>query len=326
MKISKMMKNYFFVLLLVPIMAQLPAQSTADFENFNLSVGQFINDAGEEGGFSSGPIFLPNTYDEGFDFWSGWAISATSDTETPGYLNQYSAITGQGYDGSATYAITFAFDPQIIALTGDAAGGRADGMYVTNSTYAFLSMRDGDGVAKRFGGETGNDPDFFRLTIKKYLNGELSQDSIDFYLADYRFADNSQDYLVDEWTYIDLTPLGPADSLQCSLTSTDIGDFGMNTPAYFCLDHFVADEMVNTQDLRPRLSLRAFPNPTTDWVQVTLPAPGQVRLLNNSGQVVRELAAAAGQLRVSLANLPKGMYRLQWSDGPRQAGATVVKQ
>ena len=60
-----------------------------------------------------------------------------------------------------------------------------DGMYVTNGTYAYLSMLNGDAYAKKFGGVSGNDPDWFKLTIRKWYNGILANDSVTFYLADY---------------------------------------------------------------------------------------------------------------------------------------------
>jgi hypothetical protein len=44
---------------------------------------------------------------------------------------------------------------------GGLARERADHEY----TYAALSMRDGDGFAKQFGGASGDDPDYFLLTI-----------------------------------------------------------------------------------------------------------------------------------------------------------------
>ena len=185
------------------------AQTTATFENFGLSPGAYLNGSDGSGGFASGHVFLPNTYDTQFQFWSGWAISSDTDTQTPGFLNEFSAITGGGQEGSTTYAVTYCgFGGSTIALTEEAAGAPVEGLWITNSTYAYLSMRDGDAFSKRFGGITGNDPDYFLLTVKKYLGGSLGSDSIDFYLADYRFADNAQDYIIDEWTWLDLSALG----------------------------------------------------------------------------------------------------------------------
>ena len=260
--------RFVFTVLLCAFLTGLGAQTTVDFEQFNLSAGAFLNGSDGSGGFSAGNLFLPNTYNEEFGSWSGWAISATTDTETPGFTNQYSAYTGSGYEGSTTYAVTYtAGTGSVVEMEGEAAGGAVDGMYITNSTYAALSMLNGDMFTKKFGGETGDDPDYFLLTVKKYLGGELSTDSVDFYLADYRFEDNSQDYIVEEWTYLDLSSLGNADSLQFTLSSTDNGQFGMNTPAYFCIDNFTTADMVSNTEALPAGSAAVFPNPATEaWL------------------------------------------------------------
>ena len=98
-------------------------------------------------------------------------------------------------------------------------------------------MRDGDPFAMKFGGPTGNDPDFFRLTVQGFNAVGILTGSVDFFLADYRFTNNSLDYIVSQWTTLDLTPLGSATRLTFGLTSSDVGPFGMNTPAYFALDN-----------------------------------------------------------------------------------------
>ena len=96
-------------------------------------------------------------------------------------------------------------------------------------------MRDGDQFAKKFGGNSGNEEDFFKLEIQGF-RGTVATGSVDFFLADYRFADNTQDYLVDQWARVNLSSLGAVDSLKFALSSSDLGQFGMNTPAYFAMD------------------------------------------------------------------------------------------
>jgi len=51
-------------------------------------------------------------------------------------------------------------------------------------------------------------------------------------------ACNGQDYIVDEWTWIDLSGLGSVTNLEFSFTSTDNGAWGMNNPGYFAMDNF----------------------------------------------------------------------------------------
>jgi hypothetical protein len=97
-------------------------------------------------------------------------------------------------------------------------------------------MRDGDAFAKKFGGATGNDPDFFKLTIIGKEASDVVVNTVDFYLADFRSANNAQDYVVNSWTTVDLTSLAGSRTLTFTLSSSDNGQFGMNTPAYFAID------------------------------------------------------------------------------------------
>ena len=162
---------------------------------------------------------------------TGWSYSNHTDATTPGFGNQYSAYAGSGQGGSANYAVGFIGPLE----TSFAAPAIVSGAYFTNSTYAALSMRDGDGFAKKFGGTSGNDADFLKLTITGY-NGAAATGSVEFYLADYRFANNAQDYIVQQWTFVNLAGMGAVTRLGFDLASSDNGPFGMNTPAYFAMD------------------------------------------------------------------------------------------
>ncbi len=304
------------------------AQTTADFENFDLEPGEALNGSAGSGGFSSGNLFLPNSYNPDFNAWSGWAVSATTDVTTPGFMNDLSAITGGGYNSTA-YAVSFTSPQSVIVLQGAAAGGAVEGFYVTNGTYPYLSMLEGDGFAKKFGGESGDDPDFFLLTIKKYLGGELGTDSVNFYLADYRFEDNSQDYIVEEWTYVDLSTLGNADSLQFTMSSTDNSMFGMNTPAYFCMDDLTtADMPVSTQRTElPAADLNVFPNPASDtWhAQWASDQEAEARLMNVNGQVLQTFRLRPGTNAIEALTLPAGIYVLQVQSANGYLAKTLFK-
>ena len=295
------------------------AQTTATFENFNLGVDTFLNGNDLQGGFSDGNVFLSNTYDTGFNSWFGFSISSMTDVTTPGWTNEFSCISGSGYDNSNTYAIaymSYLTNNTVMSLENNASGKALEGMYVNNSTYAYLSMRDGDSAAKKFGGVTGNDPDYFLLTITKFLNGVEGTEKIEFYLADFRFSDNNQDYIVDEWTYIDLSSLGNADSIAFSLSSSDVGQFGMNTPAYFCLDNITTKDELATgiQTSLEDLALSFFPNPVTEVLNIKNESlkKALIVLRNSVGQEVytKRLESASEQL--DLSSLSHGVYSIQF--------------
>jgi hypothetical protein len=320
------MKNKFFTLAFLLALTSLNAQTLVDFEDFNLAPDNYLNGSDGNGGFLSNNVFFPNDYNAAWGAWSGWAISTMTDTLTAGFTNDFSAITGGGRN-SLTYATSYASSETRVILQG---GGSVSGLYVTNSTYAFLSMREGDSFSKKFGGVTGNDPDFFLLTIKKYLNGALSNESVEFYLADFRFADNAQDYIVSDWTFVDLSSLGDADSLAFSLSSSDNGAFGMNTPAYFCVDNVTANLTATAPILNAEtLDIQLFPNPATDFIVIksTNVTTLSCVLAAANGQVLETAVLTGSENRLNVAHLPQGVYvlRLQDGDGKRISQLFVKK-
>lgn len=304
----------------------LQAQRIADFENFDLAAESFLNNAAPAAGFQSGGIFLPNVFtatDFG-GFWSGWVISNQTDTTTRGFMNQYSAITGSGYDDSDTYAITFAGSPQSLLLENSVLDIKE--MYITNTTYAYYSMLEGDDFAKRFGGIDGNDPDFFFLTIKGFSRGEVL-DSIDVYLADYRFEDNTQDYILKEWERVDLSVLSSSDSLQFSFTTSDVGDFGNNTPAYVAIDNFLTGELSSTSPTLAESPLTIFPNPTTDYIQFDwLGENGVVQIVDLQGHLVVEQKLQMGANQLVINYLSNGNYILKVQTKKKYWRSVFVKQ
>lgn len=215
------------------------ASVVVDLEDLSLEPNSFYNGSDSAGGFTSRGAFFNNTFTDfggGFVAWSGWSYSNMADTTTPGFENQYSAIAGGGADGSGNYAVAFAAAPGDATITLPTAM-YAQSVYVINTTYAYFSMLNGDAFAKQFGGPTGDDPDYFLLTISGVDPIGNPVGFVDFYLADYRFETDTQDYIIDGWTEVDLSALEGTNVLSFELTSTDVGPYGMNTPAYFAMDN-----------------------------------------------------------------------------------------
>lgn len=182
-----------------------------------------------------------HTAGPGYYYWSGFAASNRTSADPSGAWldeHQYLSAPGSGAGGSATYGVFYGWGSTTFSTAIDMTG---KGMSVTNISYTIDSMSNGDNYAKKFGGATGNDADWFMLTITGSLNGVASANPVEFYLADFRFADNGQDYLVMDWEFVDLSALGTVDSLSFSLSSSDTHPiYGINTPAYFALDNIGA--------------------------------------------------------------------------------------
>ncbi len=206
-----------------------------DFEDLGLAAtppGEVLDPPTSGGSFVSGGVTFLND-----GFFSGFSASTTSDTTTGDFTNQYSNITGAGAGGSDTFGIAYAYDPVDLLF---ASTHTVSSAAFTNTTYTALSMLNGDAFAKQFGGVSGDDPDWLRLTIQGVDGlGATTGPGVELYLADYRFADNGLDYVLDGWASVDLSVLGQVSGLRFSLDGSDVGDFGLNTPAYFAIDDLV---------------------------------------------------------------------------------------
>lgn len=168
-------------------------------------------------------------------FGEGFTYTSGTDVSTPGYTN-LSAITGKGVNTNAYFTsnaggIAYGGLAAEISFK-DGKAYKAKECYVTNSTYAYLAIKDrndGSGLVKEW-----TDEDKFTLTITGY-NGDAKTENIDFLLAD------GLD-IVDTWQKVDLSALGEVTKIQFTLSSTDSNDYGMTTPAYFCLDQLTVEE------------------------------------------------------------------------------------
>ena len=118
-------------------------------------------------------------------------------------------------------------------------GACIQGTEVANTTYAALSMLYGDSFAAQFAAG-----DWFALTVYgTNANNVLLANSVTFYLADYRQVNGTPDYIISQWTPLNLSSLAGATCLYFNLTSSDSGENGMNTPAYFAVNdiHYAID-------------------------------------------------------------------------------------
>ena len=321
------MQYTFTILLLLSLSTGALTQSlTVGFEEFSVPLDSFIVEA-PGGVFDSPPLVLPNDYNADFNSFNGWVLSTKTDVTTPGFGNQFSAITGQGAENSLTYAVGYPpFEqPIIIRRDSDGVDRTFRDLLVTNTTYSYFSMLDGDMFASKFGGVSGDEPDFFSIVIKAYEGGALLPDSVEFFLADYRFTDNSLDYIVDEWTLVNLSNTfpNPVDSLGITFRSSDTGDFGINTPTYLAIDNVRMEPFTNTA--RPTLlpAPSVYPNPVRNHLTITEMVAGTpLQVLDVYGRVMQRQIVRSSTETISTASLPAGVY---WIQTPNREAVRIVK-
>ena len=190
-------------------------------------------------------------------------------------------------------------------------------------------MRDGDSFGKQFGSVNNaqgnpdgtNGEDWFRLLIIGKDAQSTVTDTVIFYLADYRFANNTEDYIVNTWETVDLSALGEVQFLEFELESSDHNAQGILTPAYFALDNLVYGTAgINTLNL---VSQEVYPNPTTGKFTVKSPG-GQINVYALSGELILS-QTTNGIQEVDLSAIQSGTYLIETSTSEGIARTRISK-
>lgn len=330
------MKKHFLFLSALIVVHNSQSQY-ADFENPVLAAESawYGQDQVTDGDtiYTSEYFSFETNYNAGWGSYAGWAVSNVTDNTTPGWSNQYSAITGTGEAGSDQYGVCYVSSWEGSRVFLDfTIPWTIDGFFVTNTTYAYFAMLNGDDFTKPFGADTNaqgmidgtNGEDWFLLTIYALDEDSLQTgDSVNFYLADYRFPLDADDYIIDEWTYVDLTPLGAVKGLEFLLTSTDTtGGFGMNNPAYFAADNFVVDLSTDENEIS---KLEVYPNPTTGLVKIQTEASEQISIYDASGKLVFSAIANTNSVEIDLSDFENGMYFITAVSADEVRSTKVIK-
>ena len=160
-------------------------------------------------------------------FWWGWAYSDNIESEYQSdyshqYANPIGAYSGQKFaicyrseSTGSLYSPSIRFGQEVTPQS----------VMVTNSTTTVCYVKGEDSFS------VWSADDKTSLLITGY-RGATPTGTISFTLAE------GADY-VDDWTKVELGELGKVDRLEFVISSTDVGDWGMNAPAYVCIDDVV---------------------------------------------------------------------------------------
>lgn len=197
-------------------------------------------------GFSSGGIHFTHTASatewDGVTYysWDGFCPSTSNDladyTDGNWIDHQWSAMSTSLLQVKRKYVIGFwdvmedASDPlnaSSCVITCDISDEfKPLAITVTNTTYGYYAMKNGTAYSRPFGAD-----DKFTLRATGILDGKTTG-YVDIQLA----ADGE---FIDEFTEFSLSPLGKVNKVVFTMSSTDSGQWGMNTPAYFAIADFV---------------------------------------------------------------------------------------
>jgi hypothetical protein len=159
-------------------------------------------------------------------YWGGFAISSRTETtydpltQTP---DQYNCVAGKAHSGKNFLVAQLSYNGEKIVVNGGQPAW-VEGLWFTNSAYAVNSILNGD----NYSGPKFDETDWFKCTVVgKDQFGSTTKVDID--LA------KDGDYVKD-WRYCDLSKLGKVTELSFEFSGSRTGDWGLNTPAYICID------------------------------------------------------------------------------------------
>jgi len=209
---------------------------------------------GIKGAGGTSPV---NYWDGGF-IVSDWNYKANIPGKTGdwwySYLNQASVYSGTsgskngGYAGSSNFAVmfgyvdsynsTYATRPKLDFTSGS---GVVEGMYVCLSSYTYGVIQNGNtfgsGAATPLK-DVASGAGYLKLLAYGF-NGSTPTNGgvpVEIYLARYSGHLPVVSPLTT-WTYFDLADLGTVTRVEFNIQGNDSGTYGLNTPAYVCIDN-----------------------------------------------------------------------------------------
>ncbi len=305
------MKKFYCLAGALLALSSLKAQTTVDFEDLTLpKVDTFYNGNDMVGTFQSAGVTFNTSYNATYDFWSGgFAYSNMRDDSTAGFANIFSAYPASGANGSEIYALNTEGDTLFFPTASDLMH-----IEITNTTYAYLSMKNGDAFGKKFGSpnDANGDPDgtqgkdYFYFTVYGHdIAGDIV-DSLDIDLADFTSSDPNNHYILEDWKEVDLSTFKNIYYLTFRYSSSDVGDYGINTPKFFALDNLVYKESTSETVKEEIAQFNLFPNPAINKLTIN-GEKGIYAIYNLNGEEeLRFENKGFTQLNVSM--LQSGLY------------------
>jgi hypothetical protein len=116
--------------------------------------------------------------------------------------------------------------------------------------------------------------------------------------------------------------------LTFSLSSTDNGVYGMNTPGFFCIDNLTVN-VVSVFEQPQLTDVRVFPNPVKDILNIDLQSFDNemvsIEIFNFNGQLMNVFSPTNEAFQsVSVRHLTAGNYVLKITSGDKIAVERVI--
>ncbi len=209
-----------------------------DFEDLTLNPNSSWIGSDGTGQFTSSYLTLYNDYDNNYGSWQGFAYTNGTDTESNSYSNLSSCV-GHGAGNSAYYVTGYIGTDWMGDNSQIPVGMKINtenaGDFANRGAYFCMPVL----LKKWVDREYASNQFYFKLKASAYANGTLVGEQ-EIMMADFT---EGHSYMMDDWTFVDLSWIENADSMNfTALSNDDAGGYGINTPMYFCMDDFGAQD------------------------------------------------------------------------------------
>lgn len=191
----------------------------------------------DESKFSTGSYlelpFENNNKEAEVTNWNGFVLSKNTNKTKTDSTNQFSVYDTGGSGGSKVFVVFKQGGKNKISFN-DGSTHTFSSIDVNNTTLAFSIMK------KTTLFDLKEKDDFYELDIYGYdANGTRIDNPITTRLADYRFSDNNDKFILDEWKTVKLEDLGKVSALEFQLRSSAENDEENTLPMDVCLDNLI---------------------------------------------------------------------------------------
>ena len=200
-----------------------------EVENFDVAMTQESTY-----GFENEVFEFEYFYNEEYAYWGGFALSNVKDTDPANglFANQYAVFNDSAASGEnfLIYYYDSFNEPCDIVLKKPVHLSDVK-LNLTTYTYASITNEAINDFARAF-----TDGDYLKVVFTAMKGNEIT--GVDeCYVVDYR---DGKRIMATDWTEYSLVNLGSDyDHVRVTIETTDIGEWGANTPLYIALDDLV---------------------------------------------------------------------------------------
>ena len=174
-------------------------------------------------------------YNEEYAYWGGFACSNIKDTNPANglFANQYAVFNDSAASGSKflLYYYDSYNEPCDIVVKQQGVSLRDVKLNLTTYTYASITDEAINDFARAF-----VDGDYLKVVFTG-MRGNEATGVVECYVVDFR---DGKRIMATDWTEYSLVNLGSDyNRVRVTIETTDIGEWGANTPLYIALDDLV---------------------------------------------------------------------------------------